>query len=94
MKYCMSTASFAVLVNGGPSEFFSASKGLRQGDPLSPLLFIIVMEGLNGFICKAKKLQLLKGVSVGRRNSSIDVSHLFFADDTLIFYQPDVSNHI
>ena len=44
---CLSTANFAVLVNGTPSTFFTASHGIRQGCPLSPLLFILVIEGLS-----------------------------------------------
>lgn len=81
-----------VLVNGRPYEFFTASRGLRQGDPLSSLLFIFIMEALNGLICKTKELRLLKSVSVGKKNNSIDVSHLFLADDKLIFCQPDIIN--
>lgn len=68
--------SFAVMVNGGSSMFFSTMRGLRQGNPLSPLLFIIVMEGLNKLIEKAKNLQLLRGIEVG--NFSTVGNHLSF----------------
>ncbi|XP_021888529.1 uncharacterized protein LOC110807660 [Carica papaya] len=94
VKTCISTTSFAVIVNGGPSEFFSASCGLRQGDPLSSLLFIIAMETLNGLLCKAKGLDLLKDVKVGKRLNVLDVTHLFFADDTLIFARIPKTSYI
>lgn len=54
MKTCMRTTSFVVLINSGPSRFFTGSRELRQGDPLSPLLFIIVMEMLNDMIEREK----------------------------------------
>ena len=41
---CISTVQFLVLINGSPVDFFGSSKGLRQGDPLSPMLFFILME--------------------------------------------------
>jgi hypothetical protein len=74
-----------ILVNGTPTGFFSSSSGLRQGDPLSPLLFVFVMEALGImillFYVPMSPHVLLDGFSVG--NTSF--SHLLFADDTLIF---------
>lgn len=86
MKSCITITSFAVLVNGGPSNFFNATRGLRLGNPLSHLFFIIMMEALNGLLGRAKDLQLMRGVLVGRIEHIKDMSHLFFADDMLIFY--------
>ncbi|RVW81280.1 putative mitochondrial protein [Vitis vinifera] len=51
--WCISTAKFFVLVNGVPAGFFSNSKGLRQGDPLSSYLFILGMEVLSALIRRA-----------------------------------------
>lgn len=66
--------------------FFSPQKGLRQGDPLSPFLFILAMEGLSKMLDKAKQLQWLNGFHVSLYPEiSLSVSHLLYADDTLIF---------
>ena len=53
MWSCISTAKFSVLVNGVPARFFSSSKGLRQGGPLSPYLFVMGMEVLSVLITRA-----------------------------------------
>lgn len=53
MDSAVFTSSISVLVNGSPSEDFQVTKGLRQGDPLSPFLFTIVVEGLAGMVRKA-----------------------------------------
>ncbi|GKB31200.1 hypothetical protein Tco_0870601, partial [Tanacetum coccineum] len=61
------------------SYFNSIKKGLRQGDPLSPFLFILVMEGLHVAIKDACQANLIKGVTVG--TPGIRLSHFFYADD-------------
>ena len=45
--YCISTVKFSILINGSPSDFFGSSRGIRQGDPLSSLLFDVIMEALS-----------------------------------------------
>ncbi|XP_019234325.1 PREDICTED: uncharacterized protein LOC109214820 [Nicotiana attenuata] len=86
IKYSISTVKFSVLVNRSPVGFFSPQKGIRQGDPLSPFLFILAMEGFSKMIDKANQLQWLKGFDVGRVfENSVSISHLHYADDTLIF---------
>ena len=80
----------SVLVNGSPARFFSTYQGLRQGDPLSPLLFILVMEALGHLLSKAVHGGLLEGFEVGSGPAALLVSHLFYADDALIFCDVDV----
>ena len=61
---CISTVSFAVLINGAASPFFHAGQGLRQGCPLSPLLFLLVAEGLNRFILASKEEGTFRGIAI------------------------------
>ncbi|XP_017256701.1 uncharacterized mitochondrial protein AtMg01250-like [Daucus carota subsp. sativus] len=71
----------AVLVNGSPSSEFRTGRGLRQGDPLSPLLFNLISEALHLILDRACKVGLLKGISLGNGPC---LSHILFADDTII----------
>jgi len=81
IAHCISLVQFSVLVNGSPNGFFNSFRGLRQGDPLSPLLFVFVTEALSRMISVVVNGGLLESFTVG--NASF--SHLLFADDTLIF---------
>ena len=90
VSWCISSATFSVLVNGTPSGFFRSSRGLRQGDPLSPYLFVLGMEALSGLIERAVQGGFLSGCYIGRRNGEgMVVSHLLYADDTLLFCRAD-----
>ncbi|RVW96497.1 LINE-1 retrotransposable element ORF2 protein [Vitis vinifera] len=90
IKWCCSTASFSILINGSPSGFFRSSRGLRQDDPLSPYLFLLAMEALSQLLSRARNGDFISGFRVGGRGSEgLFVSHLLFADDTLIFCDTD-----
>ncbi|CAL5339713.1 unnamed protein product [Camellia sinensis] len=89
MRECVSTARISVLINGSPTKEFSPQKGLRQGDPLSPLLFNLVVEALNILFQRAMELNLLKGVSIGF--NQVRLSYLQFADDSLLFCEAKLS---
>ena len=79
----VSSASFEVLVNGHPSRKFTPSRGLRQGGPISPILFIICAKGLSALLRNAEVTRDIHGVKIGRHVAPI--SHLFFADDSILF---------
>ena len=81
--FCLSIVRFSILINGSPCGFFGSSRGLRQSDPLCPLLFVLVMEALGRMLDKAVYKGRLSGFSVGNSEGrSLAVSHLLFADDT------------
>lgn len=83
IKSCVSSTTLSLLINGSSTSDFQVEKGLRQGDPLSPLLFNIVAEGLNILLKKAKMANLISGVQMGSNGPVI--SHLQFVDDTMLF---------
>ncbi|KAK3231067.1 hypothetical protein Dsin_002948 [Dipteronia sinensis] len=85
---CISTPMVLVLVNGRPTAQFGVQKGLRQGDPLSPFLFNIVVEGLNCLLLKARRLNMIQGMSYGEEG--VHITHLQFADDTILFLKPQM----
>ena len=86
MWNCISTVKYSVLVNGVPAGFFSSTKGLRQGDPLSPYLFIMGMEVLSVLITRAIEGGFIHGCRIWRgREQAINITHLLFADDTILF---------
>ncbi|XP_071718424.1 uncharacterized protein [Rutidosis leptorrhynchoides] len=83
VKGCLNSSFASVLVNGSPTEEFKIGRGLRQGDPLSPFLFIICMEGLHVAMLDAIDQNLFKCISVGNIGNVVNISHCFFADDAL-----------
>ena len=86
IKACVTSVRFSILVNGSLEGFFGSFRGLRQGDPLSPLLFLLIMEVLSRILKKTKENNLIQGFHVGAVNSvGVRISHLLFANDTILF---------
>ena len=80
---CVTSVSFSVRVNGVLSNVFRPSRGIRQGDPLSPYLFLLCAEGLSCLLKGIGPVHLSRGVHVGIHSPWI--SHLLFADDCIVF---------
>ncbi|XP_072063929.1 uncharacterized protein [Arachis hypogaea] len=77
----------SVLINGSPSKPFKMERELRQGDPLSPFLFVLVIDVLHRMVGEAVRNGRISPLLVGRDN--IELSHLQFADDTMLFCPQD-----
>ena len=83
MMVCVKSVTYSVLVNDEPCGMIHPTKGIRQGDPLSPFLFLLCTEGLNGLIKQAERSGDIHGFSLCRRGPKL--THLLFADDSLPF---------
>jgi len=91
IKECIGTATTSILVNGSPTDEFALKRGLRQGDPLSPFLFLLAAEGFHVLMESLSHNNLFAGYKVGNNVSTV-VSHLQFADDTLILGEKSWAN--
>jgi hypothetical protein len=78
---CVVSTYYFVLINGEAIDFFKSGRGLRQGCPLSPLLFILVMEGLSLLLKESEREGKLTSIKVSR---SIKILHILFVDDVII----------
>jgi ribonuclease HI len=85
---CVTTVQYSVRLNGHVLDTFTPTRGLRQGDPLSPYLFLLVADGLSRLIQKDVEDGILSELKICRRAPGM--SHLLFADDSLLFFQGSI----
>ncbi|XP_059310806.1 uncharacterized protein LOC132062204 [Lycium ferocissimum] len=83
---CVTTVSYSLVINGGLTERFQAKKGLRQGDPMSPYLFVLVMEYLNRSL---KQLRYDPNFNYHPKCSRQELVHICFADDLIMCCRAD-----
>ena len=90
IKACLESSFISILVNGNPTKEFKPTRGLRQGDPIAPFLFLIVVQGISGLENLAARKGLFSSLKVGAKR--VEVNLLQFADDTLIMCDPSIQN--
>lgn len=83
---CIQSVTYSILINGSPTKPFETRRGLRQGDPLSPFLFVLAMEY---FTRSRKKLQQIPDFNYHPRCEKMHIMQLSFADDLLLFCRGD-----
>ncbi|KAG7543067.1 Reverse transcriptase domain [Arabidopsis thaliana x Arabidopsis arenosa] len=83
VMFCVSSVSYKVILNGTPRGVIKPTRGIRQGDPISPFLFILCTEALIAQLRSAEWNGHIQGLQVSKASPS--TSHLLFADDSLFF---------
>jgi hypothetical protein len=90
MMACASSVRYQVRFNSEETDMFTHTRDLRQGDPLSPYLFLLCVEGLSSLLLYEEEVGGINGVRVCRNAPS--VSHLLFADNSLILMKAGMNN--
>ena len=86
---CIRSVTYSILLNGQSHDLITLERGLCQGDPLSPYLFLLVTEGLHALYTKVEVDGALRGVSIYA--VGLKISHLLFADDSLVFCRATIT---
>ena len=86
---CVTSVSFSVLINKELKGEIIPSQGIRQGDTLSPFLFLLCAKGFSAMLQREERLETIKGIFICQGASCL--SHLFFADDNIIFCRASMS---
>ena len=84
IRTLLESIRISILINGQPTKEFKPERGLRQGDPISPLLFNLAGEVLSSLLRTANQKEVFKGIKLS--SCSEQITHLQFADDTIIFF--------
>lgn len=82
---CVESVRYSVLLNGSPQEEFKPLRGIRQGDPLSPYLFLLCVEGLSTLLKGEESQNYISSIRINDHCPTL--THLIFADDSLIFFK-------
>ncbi|XP_039120543.1 uncharacterized protein LOC120256952 [Dioscorea cayenensis subsp. rotundata] len=82
---CLSSSSFSILINGSPSPWFPSNRGLRQGDPISSYLFILVAQNFSSIMNRALSTNMIPGFDP---NIRLNFNHLLFVDDLILDLSP------
>ena len=82
---CISSVQYAILLNGSPTQSFHPSRGLRQGESISPYLFLLCTNILSIALTQVESQKQIRGITVGRRG--VTFTHLLFANDSIFFFE-------
>ncbi|GJX02266.1 RNA-directed DNA polymerase, eukaryota, partial [Tanacetum coccineum] len=89
IQCCLHSSKGSIIINGSPTDEFQFGRGLKQGDPLSPFLFLLIMESLHISFQRVVDAGMFHGIDVG---GLVNLSHMFYADDAVFIGEWSESN--